>query len=106
MNQISYQNKDVNPVATLGDFIWIKDGSLSKKQCKNIVKKFEESEESHYVGKIGKDEINQQVKQKKSARRADLSMSRSQSTGCWITPFLPSGFVVVKYQLGPFFHLA
>ena len=58
-----YQNKEVNPVATLGDFIWIKDGSLSKKQCKNIVKKFEESEESHYVGKIGKDEINQQVKQ-------------------------------------------
>ena len=48
MNQISYQNKDVNPVAPLGDFIWSKEQSLSESFCENMIKKFDEFDHQQY----------------------------------------------------------
>ena len=63
MNQISYQNKDVNPVATLGDFIWSKEQSLSESFCKNMIKKFDESDHQQLDGAIGTGQIDPWVKQ-------------------------------------------
>ena len=47
MNLTSYQNKDLNPTATSSDFIWIKDKSLSKSFCKEIIEKYEKSKDKH-----------------------------------------------------------
>ena len=62
MSLTSYQNKDVNPVATLGDFIWTKEKSLSKSFCNKMIEKFEKSD-YQYDGKIGNGVLNQNVKQ-------------------------------------------
>ena len=62
MSLTSYQNKDVNPVATLGDFIWTKEKSLSKSFCNKMIEKFEKSD-YQYDGKIGNGTLDQTVKQ-------------------------------------------
>ena len=64
MSQISYQNRDVNPLATLSDFIWVKDKSLSKSFCKDIIKKFDKSEDK-YDGLIGLGFLDKNMKQTK-----------------------------------------
>ena len=69
MSQISYQNRDVTPVATLGDFIWIKDKSLSKSFCKNLIDKFDKSDKQ-YDGMMGSGVLDKNIKQTR-----DLSIS-------------------------------
>ena len=69
MNLISYQNKDLNPTASSSDFIWIKDKSLSKSFCKEIIEKYEKSKDKH-EGLVGNGRIDKSLK-----RTRDLSIS-------------------------------
>ena len=69
MNLTSYQNKDLNPTATSSDFIWIKDKSLSKSFCKEIIEKYEKSKDKH-EGLVGNGRIDKSLK-----RTRDLSIS-------------------------------
>ena len=65
MSLTSYQNKDVNPVANLSDFIWSKEESLSESFCDNMIKKFDESNHQQYDGKMGTGVVDPWVKQTK-----------------------------------------
>ena len=53
MSLTSYQNRDINPLANLSDFIWSKEKSLSESFCENMIEKFDESDHQQYDGVIG-----------------------------------------------------
>ena len=69
MSLTSYQNKDYNPTSSLSTFIWIKEKSLSKSFCKEMIKKFHKSDHL-YDGRIGDGVLDTNVKQTK-----DLTIS-------------------------------
>ncbi len=56
-----YQHRDDNPIATLGDFIFKKDGALSKDFCKKVIEKFD-GDDRKYEGKIGTGQVDSKIK--------------------------------------------
>tara|TARA_B100001996_G_C18416878_1_gene499088 strand:+ start:29 stop:655 length:627 start_codon:yes stop_codon:yes gene_type:complete len=63
MSLTSYQNRDINPLANLSDFIWSKEKSLSESFCENMIEKFDESDHQQYDGVIGTGQTDPWVKQ-------------------------------------------
>ncbi len=62
-----YQNKEHNPTATLGDFIWVKNGSLSSDFCEDVINKFDDDVDNHEDGKVGTGDVVKNIKQTKDA---------------------------------------
>ncbi len=59
---MAYQNKESNPVSTLGDFIWKKDGVFSKDFCKKVINKFDQ-DDRRYQGLVGTGRVDTSMKQ-------------------------------------------
>ena len=54
MSNSDYKNTEVRPRAMLGDYIWVKENSLTRYFCNKVIKKFDE-EDGKYDGLIGGD---------------------------------------------------
>jgi len=54
MSSSDYKNADVRPRASLSDYIWVKENSLTRYFCNKVIKKFDE-EPGKYDGRIGDD---------------------------------------------------
>ena len=54
MSNSDYKNTEVRPRAMLGDYIWVKENSLTRYFCNKVIKKFD-AESGKYDGLIGTD---------------------------------------------------